>query len=430
MASGHVSESFAIGPGDVVAGKYRIDALLGEGGMGAVFKATHVKLGEAFAVKVMHSQLAKSREGSQRFLREAQAAARLRSENAARVFDVDELPTGEPFMVMEHLEGQDLALVLQANKRALPYQEVVYYVRQACFALEEAHQRGLVHRDIKPSNLFLTKRGDGAPCIKVLDFGIAKAAPMPGGERTTLTAPGMMLGTPAYMSPEQIEGQVEVDGRADIWALGASLYELVTGRLPFMDMSLVKLYAAIVNDAPAPPSSMAPVPPELDRVILRCLAKSRDDRFGTAQELSEALRPLGPPGDQRPPDRLRKLRFAALDPTEETTRFFNRDASVSTPAGTPPAMAHSLPPTLAAPPPAELLKTRSHRRMILLGASSGVLAACLAVGISVVAKCSGEAPQPSSPQAASMGAPSASASAAPMASSAKPSTASSPPKGR
>ena len=282
-----------IGAGDLIAGKYRVERQLGDGGMGVVVAAVHVKLGERRAIKMMRPEIVLNAESSRRFLREAQAAARLKSDHVAKVYDVDELDDGVPYMVMEYLEGADLAAVL-ASGGALPPAEAVLYVRQACAGLAEAHAAKLVHRDIKPSNLFLTQRADGAPSIKVLDFGIAKAVHGDeGAKKSAMTARGLLLGTAAYMSPEQMDGEVTIDARTDIWSLGVTLFELLSGKLPFEAEGFMKLYGLITEGDPRPLLELAPdTPPDLAAIVLRCLAKSRDDRPATALDLSTALAPF------------------------------------------------------------------------------------------------------------------------------------------
>jgi serine/threonine-protein kinase len=303
-------------PGELIAGKYRVERRLGEGGMGVVLAVTHLVLDKPRAIKLMRSEIAASAEATRRFVREAQAVADLTSEHVARVFDADRLATGEPYIVMEYLEGKDLAAVLDAYGQ-LPLDEAALYARQACEALAEAHGRGIVHRDVKPANLFLTRRADGAPSIKVLDFGIAKATasarPGPGGQGPPSTAAGAFLGTFEYMSPEQMTSDPDIDARADVWALGVVLYELVTGRRPFESRSAMQLFALVTEAAPAPPSEYLPgLPPAFEAIVLRCLEKDRGARFAGVAELSAALQPFALEG--RPPvDRLEHQERARID---------------------------------------------------------------------------------------------------------------------
>jgi eukaryotic-like serine/threonine-protein kinase len=233
--------------GDVLAEKYRIERILGVGGMGVVVQATHLDLEQRVAIKWMLSQVSSHGESVGRFLREGKAAARLTSEHVARVMDVGRLDGGEPYMVMEYLQGQDLSNVIKTEGPRQP-ELAVDYVLQACEAIAEAHAQGIVHRDIKPSNLFLTRRADGTPLVKVLDFGISKLSSKPGEEAVaSMTSTTALLGSPAYMSPEQMRSAKNVDTRCDIWALGMVLYELLAAAPPFEAETLAGLIAAITS---------------------------------------------------------------------------------------------------------------------------------------------------------------------------------------
>ncbi|MBM4363359.1 MAG: serine/threonine protein kinase, partial [Deltaproteobacteria bacterium] len=238
-------------PGEVLAGKYRVERVLGQGGMGVVVQAMHLQLEERVAVKFLLPEYAVHAEASTRFLREARAAVKIKSEHVARVIDVGTLESGAPYMVMEYLAGRDLADVLE-QRGPLPVEEVVEYVLQACEALAEAHALGIVHRDLKPANLFLTKRADGSAQVKVLDFGISKAGvSSDSGADQSLTKTSAMMGSPLYMSPEQMRSARSVDARSDLWSLGAILFELMAGRPPFSGESLPELLARVLTD-PAP----------------------------------------------------------------------------------------------------------------------------------------------------------------------------------
>ncbi len=276
-------------PGDVVAGKYRIDAIVGTGGMGIVLGATDTSLGRAVAIKFLTPSKARREDAVQRFLREARAAAAIQSEHVVRVFEVDKLPSGTPFIVMEHLRGRDLAHLLGA-RGPLPIPEAVDYLLETCEALAEAHGRGIVHRDLKPQNLFLAQRPDGTTCIKVLDFGISKAAE---DDQPQLTATDVVMGTPLYMSPEQVRSLKNVDQRSDIWALGSILYELVSGGAIFDAPSTTALCAMIAMDPPIPlRERKADAPPELEAIVSRCLHKDPNGRFANVAELAVALAPF------------------------------------------------------------------------------------------------------------------------------------------
>jgi serine/threonine-protein kinase len=271
-------------PGTVLLGKYRIESVLGRGGMGIVLRVTHLHLGEELALKILSPEAAGGPDVHARFLREAQFAVRLRGEHVTRVSDVGILPEGAPYIVMEYLRGIDLSGELE-RRRTLPPGDIVDYVLQACEALAEAHALGIVHRDIKPSNLFLTSRPDGTPLVKVLDFGISKA-PVSSG---VLTRTEAVMGTPGYMSPEQMKAARDVDARTDIWALGIVLYECLHGRRPFDAES----FSAAVLRAATEPPPMAPwIPRGLQAAVLRCLEKDRAARFPSAAELAVALSPF------------------------------------------------------------------------------------------------------------------------------------------
>jgi len=280
-------------PGDLIAGKYEVIKLIGSGGMGYVVSAMHVELGEVVALKFLRPEALQIEELVERFSREARAAAKIRSEHVARVFDVGVLPDGVPFIVMEHLAGQDLSDVLQ-ERGPLPVKVAVEYVMQACEALAAAHASGVVHRDIKPENLFLTKHAQGLDFIKILDFGISKVALAPGGKRGFVRTM-MPLGSPVYMSPEQIRSSDQVDARTDIWSLGCVLFELLTGTVAFNEPSLMQLSAAILEHDPVPLRELVEdAPVELEDVILRCLEKDVDRRYSNIAELAIALYPFAP----------------------------------------------------------------------------------------------------------------------------------------
>ena len=283
--------------GELVAGKYRVERVLGHGAMGVVYAARHATLDHVVAIKLLGEQRFGTREASiERFLREARAAARIESDHVARVFDVGTLPDGVPYMVMEYLEGNDLDTEL-ASRGPLPIGEAVDWVRAAADAIAAAHQHGVVHRDLKPANLFLARRADGVRVLKVLDFGISK--PNGGG---AVAGEAGSVGTPAYMSPEQIGDPASVDGKTDIWALGVILFELVTGQIPFEGHAVHEVLERIVaGDACNMHALRRDVSPELETIVMRCLARDRSQRWATADELGGALGPFGMRGSAPPP---------------------------------------------------------------------------------------------------------------------------------
>ena len=270
--------------GELVAGKYRVERVLGRGGMGLVVAAHHEQLDQHVALKFLLPEVLGNEEIVQRFVREARAAVKIHSEHVARVFDVGK--HGDmPFMVMEYLEGSDIAQTI-VERGALPMREAVGFLLEACDAVAEAHALGIVHRDLKPANLFLAKRPSGKPTVKVLDFGISKA-PVSERDRNITNATAIM-GSPSYMSPEQLVASASVDVRSDVWSLGVVLYEMVTGKLPFNAASMPELVGVILQVAPP----LDEVPAELRPILERCLQKAREQRYQNVAELARALAPL------------------------------------------------------------------------------------------------------------------------------------------
>jgi eukaryotic-like serine/threonine-protein kinase len=287
------SSGSPISAGDVLAGKYRVDRVLGIGGMGVVVAATHLQLDQRVAIKFMLPEALLHPRLIERFAREARAAARLKSDYVARVLDVGTLDSGSPYMVMEYLDGNDLGALVERDGR-LPVDVAVDCLLQACDAVAEAHSLGIIHRDLKPRNLFMTGRNDGRALVKVLDFGISKST-APGGD-LSLTRTTEIIGSPNYMSPEQLRSARGVDERSDIWALGVILYELLTGQVPFVAETVTQLTAMVLTDAPRPVESLRQdVPRPLTRVIERCLEKDPARRFPSVAELALALQPFAPP---------------------------------------------------------------------------------------------------------------------------------------
>ncbi|WP_437618268.1 serine/threonine-protein kinase [Sorangium sp. So ce1151] len=331
-------------PGDILAGKYRVERLLGTGSMEVVVAAVHVELGQCVAVKFMRSAHDVTADARERFLREARAAVRLRSQHVARVFDVGTLEGGAPYIVMEFLEGRDLAALLKESG-ALSLDDALEYVLQTCEAVGEAHAAGIVHRDLKPANLFVAQDVSGSPCIKVLDFGISKIS----GADLALTDDDQTLGSPYYMSPEQMSSSKDVDARSDLWALGVLLYELIAGQTPFHANTLAEFYGRILAAQPTPlRERRSDVPPELDAVIQRCLTHDREQRWSDVAAFAGALAPHAPARARGYPERVwRVLNMQRLSSSGAKDEPWARRV-VSFP---PPASA-SPPPASASPPPA------------------------------------------------------------------------------
>jgi serine/threonine protein kinase len=294
-----------IQPGSIIAGKYRVEGLIGKGGMAMVVMARHMEIRSRVAIKLLREKDSKDAELVERFMREAKTAAKLRTEHAVKISDVGRQPNGAPFLVMELLEGEDLARVISRQPMSVP--GAVECILQACEAIAEAHGLGIVHRDIKPKNLFLLPRRHDRPFIKVLDFGLAKHVSLME-DALALTATTAVLGSPHYMSPEQMRASKNVDARADIWSLGICLYELLTGRPPFPGDTVAVVCANVLKQEPIPLHAYLPnAPPELWAIIHRCLQKDPALRYATVAALVEVLIPFAPPHAQEAAQRIAKL---------------------------------------------------------------------------------------------------------------------------
>jgi eukaryotic-like serine/threonine-protein kinase len=279
--------------GDVVADKYRLVRLLGEGGMGAVYEAEHTFLGRRFAIKFLHPELLVRGEMMERFRREARAAGSLENEHVVAATDFGMASDGAPYLVMEYLAGENLAELLR-RVGPLPVTRAVHAVLQTCKGLEVAHARGIVHRDLKPENLFVVPRADDGDLVKILDFGIAKLQGSDAGPRTRT---GVTMGTPHYMPPEQARGEKELDHRADIYALGVILYELLSNKKPHPGASYNEILFHILTQPVAPLASLrSGLPRGLAEVVQRAMAFEISDRPASAAELAAELAPFAGPG--------------------------------------------------------------------------------------------------------------------------------------
>jgi serine/threonine protein kinase len=332
-------------PGEIIDGKYRIESLLGIGGMGAVAKATHLLRRASVALKFMSPLYTSFPGAADRFVNEAVAASRITSDHVVQIFDVGKLADGTPYLVMEYLEGLDLAQLLARDGRpGLPIQRALHFTMQILRALEAAHGAEIVHRDMKPSNCFVVRKDGQDDFVKLLDFGISKVTAPDG---VSLTLGNVALGTPLYMSPEQARSPRDVDARGDIYSVGGILYELLSGRTPFITESgqVSELFAKLFSDEPPPIASLCPeVPPELASAIHTALARDRGARFPTVVHFAEALAPFIGPETQPVLTRIRQdvpVRLSLLLGREpvptSTTAVGGTPRFVLAPAGSPAA---------------------------------------------------------------------------------------------
>jgi serine/threonine protein kinase len=297
MTQGDPQHVAGVHEGQILAGKYRVEKVLGAGGMGIVVAARHIELDSRVALKFLSPGIRSNRQAVLRFAAEARRAVKFNSEHVARVLDVGTLDDGAPYMVMEFLEGSDLSTWLR-DRGPLPIDQAVEFVLQACVAVADAHSLGIVHRDLKPANLFCVRRSDGQLSIKVLDFGISKMTEAGRGSESSgmaATETATVMGSPLYMSPEQVQSAKDVDGRTDIWSLGVVLFELLTGAVPFEGDAFGQIAVKIAIQTPAPVRGYRPdVPDDLEAVIATCLAKDRNRRYPNVAELAVALSPFAP----------------------------------------------------------------------------------------------------------------------------------------
>jgi serine/threonine protein kinase len=376
----------AFANGSIIAGKYLIENTLAEGGVGIVASAMHVTLQQRVAIKYLKPKALESPSLVERFVREARLAAQIRSEHVVRVHDVGILPNGAPFMVMEHLVGQDLGLVVA--KGPSPTAIAVDYILQACDALAEAHGLQIVHRDIKPANLFLAERPSNTPILKIIDFGISKAIPQRSKTASwgRQTEDGDRFGTPLYMSPEQLRSTSNVDARADIWALGVVLHELLTGELPFEGDDLPQLCASILIRPPVHlTAALRGAPVELETIILKCLEKDRLRRFRNVAELAQELVPFGPADASARAARImavvRSAGASIRPPTPMPGTLKVQDVPVYLPPVTPANSANSGNTTVTS-----VGRGAQAWRPVALGAALAIVACLLALAVAILVR--------------------------------------------
>jgi eukaryotic-like serine/threonine-protein kinase len=337
--------------GEVLAGKFQIERVLGAGGMGVVVAARHMHLDERVAIKYLQPEALSEPGLVQRFLREGRAAAKIKSEHVARVYDVGTFETGAPYLVMEYLEGSDLSAMLK-QRGPLPLDLAVEYMLQACEAIAEAHVAGIVHRDLKPSNLFLTSRADGSAVVKVIDFGISKVTTgADAGMDITKTAE--MRGSLLFMPPEQMSRPRDADPRSDIWAIGVSLYNLITGTFPFWAETMPQLCAKVFHEEPDPPRvHRAGIPEGLEGAILRCLRRNVSQRFASVADLAAALAPFAGLEGRMSAERIsRTLRTGRATQPSAPESTAGMESAPRSSAPSAPVSSRSEPRALLHPPP-------------------------------------------------------------------------------
>ena len=371
--------------GDVIDGRFRVERVLGRGGMGVVVKALHLQLQEHVAIKLLRPEAAQDELSRARFLREARASARLRSEHVVRLMDFGLHESGSPILVMEYLDGSDLGSLVADGP--LSVDDTVEYMLQAAEGIAEAHAHGLVHRDLKPGNLFVTRTTDGSKLVKVLDFGVSKLATAveDASMAAGLTDAKSVVGSPGYMSPEQLSGE-PTDVRTDVWALGVIVYECLTGCPPFEGRTLPQLFSAILDKAPPRLDEYREdLPACLQDLVDSCLKKSAKERCPTAASFAEALVQAAP----TPHRRLRVERIARL-------------VSVAEEADTTRVAMSSRSPDAPIPAWSRKRSAASVSRRLLWGAAFGVV---VIAGMSLLVWTQVRAPSPGQPEVVPASAP-------------------------
>jgi serine/threonine protein kinase len=368
--------------GELVANKYRVERVLGRGGMGVVVAAMHEQLAQRVAIKMLLPEAKASPQALARFAREARTAATIRGEHVARVLDVGELEGGAPYIVMEYLDGRDLAQTL-AERGTLGCEEAVAFVLQACEAIAEAHAAGIIHRDLKPSNLFVSRGPDGSPLVKVLDFGISKRL-LCSDSDGLLTTTSSFIGSPLYSPPEQLVRSHDVDARSDIWSLGTILFEALAGRPPFVGDSVMHVASKIFNEDPPSLLELRPeLPADLNAVVMRCLRRRPDERYPDVRALARALAPFAPAHSDSA-DRVARIVAASLPPWQAPGLADTLASSKAAASGEAPhALVSAHTPTAG-----------SSRRWIVVATGSALVGATLVAILAL-----GRSPAPPSPSA-------------------------------
>ncbi|KYF69079.1 serine/threonine-protein kinase, partial [Sorangium cellulosum] len=357
-------------PGELIAAKYRVERVVAIGGMGVVLAARNEDLDQKVAIKILRQDALANQEAVARFLREARTAARLQGEHVARVFDVGTTESGVPFMVMEFLTGLDLQQVIDTHG-PLPIQDAVDYVLQALEAVAEAHAAGVVHRDIKPSNLFLAEHADGTRHIKVLDFGISKGQGLDSPAEPGLTSTKQVMGSPGYMSPEQMMAPRTVDGRADVWSFGVLLYTLVTGEPPFQGETVAAVMANILHQpVPRLRDKRSDAPASLERIVARCLEREVGARYANVAKLAQALEPIGSSFAKLSTSRIQSA-IGAASPAGQT--LLNSKAAEDSDRLSGASWTHTS------------SRRRSRRRLLVAAGAAALLASAVGAGVWLVA---------------------------------------------
>jgi eukaryotic-like serine/threonine-protein kinase len=369
VAQGDSNWTAGVREGDVLAGKYCVERVLGIGGMGGVVVvvAQHIQFHEKVALKFILPEMLGNSEAVTRFVRESRAMMKITSDHVARVTDVGTFPNGAPYMVTEYLEGEDLASWVE-RRGLLSVELAMEFILQACLAVADAHSVGIVHRDLKPSNLLCIRRPDGDRSIKVLDFGISKALRASVLAPSSVPRASSLLGSPPYMSPEQLRAQADIDARTDVWALGVILFELMAGRPPFVADSVTELTVQVAGErAPAIRGIRPDVPRGLEAAILKCIQKDREDRYPSVAALARDLLPFAPPDAKATVERVAGI-LAEVDRPAHGT-------------GPPPSL-HSAPPPASArtvPPAQRATAVGSFRSAAFAGAGLSVAVVVVAI---------------------------------------------------